>query len=424
MEITLGTDWRAWQETEWRSVSQASVSVEVVHRGAGKSVFALMRLLGWALERPNSTSAYIAPQQKQCRAFIWPLAKKLISQIPTASFNETNLQADLPGGSRILFLGSENADSIRGATIDGGVVLDEVAQISPVAWGQVIYPAVNRPGVSPRVLFIGTPQGHANLFYEMFERAANTPGWHRCYLTADIAGVYSPDELARLKAEMAPEDFAQEMMLDWSAAVRGAYYGSVMAEAEVSGRITRVPYDPALPVHTSIDLGMRHAFVVWLWQVSGAEIRAIGCQAYVGSSIPQIWEDLSRRKYVWGKHYAPHDSKVRELGSGKSREEIARAIGWDWTIVPQVGLQAGIEATRLMIPRVWFDREGCGHGLEALRLYRPEYRDESRTFSLQPQESWANDFADAFRMFAVSDQGKRQSAKVDYSTFDRMALYG
>ena len=423
MIVSLGTDWRAWQEQEWGAISKASFSVEVVHRGAGKTVLALLRNLGWGMEKAGSTSAYIGPYQKQVRAHIWPLLKRLYKQVPGAHFNETELRADMPGGSRFLCLGSENAHAIRSATLDGGVILDEVADIGPMAFGQVIYPAMNRPGNRGKGLAIGTPRGMSGLFYELYEKAACNPEWHRRFLPVTESGVYTPEEIERLKAEMSPEDFAQEYMCDWSAAVRGSYFGKEMAEAERTGRIGRVPHDPALKVHTSLDLGIRHAFVVWLWQTVGAEIRAIGVRAYTGSSIPEIWADLATLRYNWGRHYAPHDSKVRELGSGKSRVEIARTIGWEWEIVPEVGLKAGIESTRLMIPRVWFDRESSRTGTEALKLYRPEYDDISKVYSLQPMESWANDFADAFRMFAVGSQGKSQDfSPIDYSRENRAVI--
>lgn len=423
MIIELGKDWRSWQASQWGPVSKANYSVQVVHRGAGKSVFALMRLLGWGLERKGSTSAYIGPQQKQVRAYIWPLMKRLFKQVPGAEPNETEMRLDLPGGGRVFCLGAENAHAIRGATLDGGVVLDEVAQIGPVAWGQVIYPALNRPGVDPRAIFIGTPLGMNNLFYEMYEKAADLEGWHRCYLPVTDTGVYTQPEIDRIRREMSEEDFNQEMLCDWSAAIRGAYWGREMAEAERAGRISRVPHDPMLKVHTSIDLGVRHAFVVWLWQTLGAEVRAIGVRAFVGSSIPQIWAELQTLGYNWGQHYAPHDAKVRELGSGKSRIEIARSVGWNWQEVPEIGLKAGQETTRLMIPRVWFDREQCKNGIEALKLYRPEYKDDSGVYSLQPAESWANDFADAFRMFAVSQQGREPAWEpIDYRRYDRAVI--
>ena len=423
LTLSLGDDWRAWQAREWASVSKAFISIEVVHRGAGKTVFALLRLFGWTAERKNATGAYIGPLQKQVRALIWPLMKRLYGQVPGVSFNETELRVDIPGGSRILCLGAENAHAIRGATLDGGVVLDEVAQIGPVAWGQVIYPALNRPGVVPRCIAIGTPLGQNNLFYELYEKAADTPGWHRSFLPVTETGVYTQDEIDRLQREMRPEDYAQEMMCDWSAAVRGAYYAKEMAAAENARRIGNVPFDPLLKVHTSIDLGMRHAFVVWLWQATGAEIRAIGCEAFTGSSIPEIWAALQGKGYNWGRHYAPHDAKVRELGTGKSRIEVARSIGWEWEEVPEIGLKAGIEATRLMLPRVWFDRASCKIGTEALKLYRPEYDDTTQVYSLQPAESWCNDFADAFRMFAVSQQGRSADwGPIDYSRYDKAVI--
>jgi phage terminase large subunit len=410
MNIDLGTDWREWQKQEWGPVSKANYSIEVVHRGAGKSVFALMRLLGWALERSGSTAAYIGPQQKQVRAYIWPLMKRLYGQVPGASFNETELRADLPGGSRILCLGSENAHSIRGATLDGGVVLDEVAQIGPVAWGQVIYPAVNRPGVTPRVIMIGTPLGMSNLFYEMYEKAADTPGWHRCYLPVTATNLYSEEELERLKRETNPSDFAQEFMCDWSASVRGAYFGEAMAKAEQERRIGNVPHDPLLAVHTGWDLGINDLTVIWYYQVAGAEVRCIDLQAFQSTGLPEIISRMPKH-YRYGRHYAPHDAKVRELGSGKSRQEIALSLGVSWEIVPEVGLMSGIESARGLLPRCWFDRTRCKDGIEALKTYRTEYDDVHRVYSLKPLHSWESHYADSFRYFAVGSQGKHPDYK-------------
>ena len=413
----LPDDWRAWQAEQWIKLKR--FNVEVVHRGAGKSVFACIWLLVGALTWSGSVGAYVGPLLKQTRMNIWPLWKRLAGQVPGVSFNETELRTDFPNGSRVHLLGTENAHAIRGATLKRAV-LDEVAQIGPIAWGQVIFPALNRPGDPGEALAIGTVNGMAGLFYELYEQAGSNPEWHRAYLQVTDTGLYSPEEITRLKANMSAEDFAQEFMLDWNASMRGSYWGKEMAEAERAGRIARVPHDPLLKVHTSLDLGIRHAFVVWLWQCVGAEIRAIGCRAYVGSSIPDIWSDLTTLKYNWGRHYAPHDSKVRELGTGKSRLETARALGWKWEEVPEIGLKAGIEAVRNLIPRIWFDREGCKAGIEGLKLYRPEYNDVAGVYSLQPMDSWANDFADALRMFAVGSQGKVDEwPPIDYSLQDR-----
>jgi hypothetical protein len=161
--------------------------------------------------------------------------------------------------------------------------------------------------------------------------------------------------------------------------------------------------------------------IVWLWQTVGAEIRAIGCRAYAGMGLPAIIADLRGLGYVWGKHYAPHDGKVRELGSGKSREEIASALGMTWTIVAQIGLQSGIDATRAMLGRVWFDAEACKDGIEALRLYRTEYDDERRVFSTAPLHDWTSHYADAMRYLAVVSKEQATKRRHDAGAINWMS---
>ncbi len=411
-------DLRPWQAEAWDKLKRFSVLV--IHRRAGKTVFSIAKLLAKVLEQPHAIGAYIAPQLKQARRAAWSYLHQMAGSIPEATFNETELRVDLPTGGRIYLLGTDNADAIRGVGLDFAV-LDEVSQMGQAAWSEVIRPALSdRQGGA---IFIGTPLGMSNLFYELYSKAADLPDWFRMLLTVYDTGALPAEEILALKREMSEEEFAQEELCDWSAAVRGSFYGREMAEAERSGRIARVPHDPALKVHTSLDLGIRHAFVVWMWQVVGAEVRAIGARAYKNSSIPDIWADLCQLRYNWGRHYAPHDSKVRELGSGKSRQEIARAIGWDWEIVPEVGVRAGVESARLLLPRVWFDREACKDGIEALKIYRREYDDTRRILSLQPYDSWECDFADALRMFAVGSQGKSQDfSPIDYSRENRAVI--
>jgi hypothetical protein len=268
---------------------------------------------------------------------------------------------------------------------------------------------------------IGTPFGMANQFYEFFRDAEGKPDWFRQLLTYRDTDSLSPDEIEALKRDMLEEEFAQEFECDWNAAVKGAYYGKLMAAAEREGRITRVPHDPALPVHTSWDLGMADLTVVWCWQVLGAEIRAINCLAFQGTGLPEVVRALGALPYQYGKHWVPHDAKVRELGTGRSRLEMAQALGMRWDVAPEVGVANGIEATRAILPRVWFDREKCREGVEALKTYRTEWDDLRRVFKLAPLHSWESHYADAVRYFAVSTQGKDpQYTPLDYSKLDRM----
>ena len=55
--------------------------------------------------------------------------KQFCEKIVGTKFNETELRADLPNGSRITLLGSENCDGLRGIYLDG-CVIDEYANVN------------------------------------------------------------------------------------------------------------------------------------------------------------------------------------------------------------------------------------------------------------------------------------------------------
>lgn len=150
-------------------------SVIVCHRRFGKSLCSINELLIGAMKNPlqRPRYAYIAPQYKQAKQIIWDYAKFYSSVVPGVKWNESELRVDLPNGGRVMLLGAENPDSIRGIYLDG-VVMDEVAQMNPDVWYEVVRPALSdRQGWA---MFAGTPRGR-NLFYDMYQYALSDPTW-------------------------------------------------------------------------------------------------------------------------------------------------------------------------------------------------------------------------------------------------------
>ena len=70
-------------------------------------------------------------------------------------------------------------------------------------------------------------------------------------------------------------------------------------------------------------------------------------------------------------------------------------------MLPQTKIEDGINAARLILPRAWFDRVRCADGLEALRQYRAEFDERTRTFRDRPRHDWASHSADGFKASAV-----------------------
>jgi len=72
----------------------------------------------------------------------WDYLKYYTSVLPNMEYHETELRADLPNGGRIQLLGCERPNTLKGLYIDG-VILDEVAQMPPKIWTEVIRPALS-----------------------------------------------------------------------------------------------------------------------------------------------------------------------------------------------------------------------------------------------------------------------------------------
>ena len=401
-------------------------NVFVIHRRFGKTVWAINNLIRNVLEekldRPRG--GYIAPTQVQARRIAWDYLKHFSEGIPGVKFNQQALSADYPNGARINLLSGESYESLRGMYLDD-CVIDESADINPIAWSQVI-----RPALSDRIgscTFIGTPKGRNNLLSDLYHKVPELGDeWSRQLLTYRDTGIIDPGEIEALRQELTEAEFQQELECSFLAAVQGSYWSKEINELESSDHIKQVMYDPTLPVHTSWDLGWRDSMIVWFFQLAGGEIRVIDLLSTQFTSLPDVIGEVKMKGYQYARHIAPHDISVHELGSGQSRFEIAQKLGITFDICPKIPVIDGIKAVQAMLPRCYIDRAKCSKGIDALRQYRSEYDPLKRVYSKNPLHDWCSDYADAFRYFVVfMDGGSRQlnfDSVLDYGERDRAAI--
>jgi len=367
----------------------------VAHRRAGKTVAAVWALIeaarASALERPQF--AYVAPYQNQAKDVAWAYLKAFTCEFGGSLVCESELYVELENGARIRLYGADRPDRLRGLYFDG-VVLDEFADFAPGAWSQVIRPTlVDREGWA---VFIGTPKGR-NEFWRIYEKALADPeGWYALRLKASQTGLIPAAELAALKGELSEDEYAREFETSFEAAVRGAYYASLLNAAQGEGRITRVAADPLLPVHAAFDLGIGDATAIWLAQFVGREIRLVDYVENSGVGLDWYGRALRERGHLYAPLILPHDARVRELGTGKSRVEMLQAMGFEARVLGASGVKDGIETVRRYLPRCWMDAEKCAAGLAALKHYQARM-DDKRGLSLGPRHDWSSHAADALR---------------------------
>lgn len=405
----------------------------MLHRRAGKTVFAVNEMIDQGLRLYTSKKllrpryAYIAPTYGQAKRVAWDLLKAHCIKLPNVTFNEQELRADVslfndPSNClRFQLLGAENPDSIRGIYLDGAII-DEPANVHPSLWGTIVRPTLlDRNGWA---IFIGTPAGK-NAFYDLYQEALKDPQWFTAIHKASETGIIDARELEAMRRQMGDDTFEQEMECSWSATNKGSYYGKQMSELQAQGRITKVPYDPALGVITAWDLGISDSTAIWFVQRLYREVRIIDHLEVDGLGIPDIVKALKEKPYVYTTHILPHDAAAREMGTGKTRQEVLRNLGIQSDVLPRQKVDDGIQAVRNLLPMVWFDEEKCAKGITALREYKRDYDEKLQMFKDKPRHDQYSHSADAFRQLALGIdkerglvQNKRQDhAITEYSEF-------
>jgi hypothetical protein len=205
-------------------------NVVVAHRRMGKTVFAVNALIDSAMAFPRNDGrfAYIAPYMNQARAIAWDYFKQYSHMIPGIKFHEQVATVEFPNGSKIRLFGADNADAMRGLFFDGAV-LDEVADMRPHVWPEIV-----RPAMSDRLgwaIFIGTPKG-VNLFSDLYFRGQDDKNWYCQSFPVSETGLIPDEELAAARKTMTENQYLQEFECDFNASVDNALIPlSVVLEA-------------------------------------------------------------------------------------------------------------------------------------------------------------------------------------------------
>lgn len=427
---------RQWAIPFHRAMLRVRWAALVLHRRAGKTTAVLNHHQKAALDdkweatrlrnlEPKFTErdikdllrarryGHVLPTLKQAKFVAWEPLKYYASTIPGIKINESDLQITYPGsGATVRLFGADNPDSFRGAPFSG-ISFDEYSQMPPNIFSEVISKSLaDHLGYA---MFVGTIKGK-NQLYRAHQAAVKNPGdWFGLWQDINVSlkmetgatilalqrAMYDDRKLID-QGQMTQEEFDQEWFLSTDAAIKGAYYQKQLSKIRKDKQITIVPYDPSLPVDTDWDLGIDDLMSIWFSQsLKSGQVRLIDYYSNSGEGIPHYVNVLNQRGYTYGKHYAPHDIGVRELGTGKSRKEVAAKLGLNFETVPDIGLASGIEAVRLLLPRCWFDETKTEAGLEGLTHYRKTWNEKIGEFTDTPVHDWSSHPADAFRGLAV-----------------------
>lgn len=401
-EIIIPYSPRPLQAAVHAALLEMRWNVVVTHRRFGKTVMGVVHLVMSAMgcERPMPRFAYIAPYLKMAKAIAWDYLKTYTKTIPGCVYNETELKVVLPNEATVRLYGVDNPDALRGQYFDG-VVCDEYGMFPPRAFPEVIRPCLaDRAGWC---VFQGTPNGK-NQFFDVYEKAKTDERYGLHVFPYNETRILPEEEIADMRRELTEEQFAAEMECDFTSSVVGNYFGSDLRRAREEGRLDALPIIENLPVHTAWDLGFSDSTSIVMWQNYQNWFHVVDYYESSGVSLKHYVDHIQSLGYTWGEHFAPHDIKVHDLGSGLSRLDVAHELGISLVTLPRLPVQDGINAIRTVFNRCRFDRDRCKRLIECLQNYRRMQNQTTGEFMERPHKDQFSHGADSFRYFAMAQE--------------------
>jgi len=335
--VTVSLDYRP---REWQLIAHTErrrFTVLVLHRRAGKTEWALRELLNGALQctRPLGMFGYVAPLRKQAKIIAWARLKQIVAPLLHTGHVEIS-ESDLAvkvmhNNASVMLFGADNPDSMRGLHFDD-VVLDEVAQMKPETWDEVVFPALtDRQGWA---VFIGTVK-KVDLFSQVYYRglarmAAGDTNWWVGLWVVHQTNALLPSEIALAEASMSEKAWAREMLCDFT--VQGD--DQLIGLADVMAAAQRV-YTPADLIHTPRVIGVDPARF-------GDDRSVIVKRQGLGMLTPIVLRDvdqmdLAARVAFEMQDWTP-DATFIDAGMGAGVIDRLRQMGYDPIEVPFGGV--------------------------------------------------------------------------------------
>lgn len=187
----------------------------------------------WEIARvarnPGKNIFYIAPTYRQAKVIMWEMMKEEFGRRRwIKKINESDLVLTLKNNSKISLRSAENFDSMRGVSLDFAV-LDEAAYMSPETWTKVIRPALSDK--QGNALFISTPNGMANWYYDLFLHASTTKDWDAFQYTTLEGGNVPIEELEAAKSDLDAKTYSQEYLATFESSGNIIYHAFDRAES-------------------------------------------------------------------------------------------------------------------------------------------------------------------------------------------------
>lgn len=385
-------------------------------RGGGKSQFFAEEVVWQAVKRPGLRVLCVREIQRSLNESAKRLIEDKIRALGAPGFDPQRDLIKTPGGGVIVFQGMRDHTAETVKSFEGFDVawVEEAASLSARSL-QLLRPTIRKPG--SELWFSWNPRRKSDAV-DLFMRGEGKPD---NAIVVPVNYDSNPWFPAELEAERQHDlkyspSYRHIWEGDYATVVDGAYYASALHQARAEGRITELAYDPVLERRAYWDLGYSDATTIWIAQFKGQRIYAMDYIEGQGQELSYYITELRRRGHGDALCFLPHDGAHHHVG--KSVQEHLTEADFRVKTVRNGGrgeAMRRVEATRRMLPRVWFNTPACDGGIEALGSYH-ERRDEGRQIGLGPEHDWASHAADSFGLLCQLYEEPKASLKPESDT--------
>lgn len=296
--------------------------VVVAGRRFGKTYLSI-RELCYHARQPNREIFYITSSYRAAKMIVWkPLKQRLLDLRWVKKINESELTILLKNNSQISLKGSENKDSLRGVSLTY-CVIDEAADCDPDLFPEIVRPALadQRGGA----MFIGTPKGKGNYFYDLYAAAKDTPGWKTWQYTTLDGGNVNEEEVEAARADMSERQFRQEFMATFE-----TYENRIAWSFERDQNVKTPPIDlDSRVIHVGLDFNVSPLAATIGIKVNETMYIVDEIQMY-SSNTDEVAEEI-RNRYPASKVFVypdPSGSRRQTSSSGRSDHIILQNAGF------------------------------------------------------------------------------------------------
>lgn len=401
-------------------------------RSGGKTEGIAIALLIWAM-RKKLRIACFREFQNSIDKSVYSILKLKIYALGVA--DQFDIQRDkiicLRTGSEFMFMGlRHNIDSVKSTALIDIVWVEEANNVSKTSWDKLVYTVRGRPedeinigpfNRGPEIWVSFNPELDTDHTYERF--ILNPPNEYdsKGNRYAIIKKINYDDNI------FLPEDTKEDILQlkqknedEWlhifkgntRTTLTGAIFAQEIKKVILEERRGNVPYDSSRPVHTFWDLGHSDHTAIWFVQQVGMEYNLINYYQNHLQKIGHYLEYLQSCKYVYGKHYIPHDGDAETLASRSIKKIMLDAYPKGVIVVPRVPRKViGINAARIVFDLCNFDEVLTADGWQCLTRYCYKINEKTGKYSQEPDHNEHSHGADAFLCFAQSLKSETASKK-------------